>query len=162
LENSLLSYRYVECSVLALYLAYTLLPKKRHALTLDAISRTLKHSLSGRTSLRLQAHKPIPIATYIPQFDAQYAGRRPHDPDHERAASAKLRAEYRKERKGALRELRKDNKFLAAERARRQEEVDATYKRRMARVFGEMHSERAEQKQMEREKKRDKRRAGKK
>ncbi|CAE6445815.1 unnamed protein product [Rhizoctonia solani] len=136
--------------------------QKRHSATIDAISRTLKHSLSARKPLKLQAHKPIPIATYIPQFDAQYSGRRPHDPDHERAASAKLRAEYRKERKGALRELRKDNKFLAAERAKRQEEVDKTYKQRMARVVGEMHSERAEQKQMEREKKREKKRAGRK
>ncbi|KAH7344064.1 nucleolar protein 14 [Rhizoctonia solani] len=136
--------------------------RKRHSATIDALSRTLKHSLSAREPLKLQAHKPIPIATYIPQFDAQYSGRRPHDPDHERAASAKLRAEFRKERKGALRELRKDNKFLAAERAKRQEEVDKTYKQRMARVAGEMHSERAEQKQMEREKKREKKRAGRK
>ncbi|CAE6366691.1 unnamed protein product [Rhizoctonia solani] len=136
--------------------------QKRHSSTLDAISRTLKHSLSARKPLKLQAHKPIPIATYVPQFDAQYSGRRPHDPDHERAASAKLRAEYRKERKGALRELRKDNKFLAAERAKRQMEVDTAYKQRMARVVGEMHSERAEQKQMEREKKREKKRAGRK
>ncbi|CEL59285.1 putative nucleolar complex protein 14 OS=Schizosaccharomyces pombe (strain 972 / ATCC 24843) GN=nop14 PE=1 SV=1 [Rhizoctonia solani AG-1 IB] len=136
--------------------------QKRHSSTLDAISRTLKHSLAARKPLKLQSHKPIPIATYAPQFDAQYSGRRPHDPDHERAASAKLRAEYRKERKGALRELRKDNKFLAAERAKRQEEVDTAYKQRMARVVGEMHSERAEQKQMEREKKREKKRAGRK
>ncbi|CAE6463943.1 unnamed protein product [Rhizoctonia solani] len=136
--------------------------QKRHSTTLDALSRTLKHSLSARNPLKLQAHKPIPIATYVPQFDAQYSGRQPHDPDHERAASAKLRAEYRKERKGALRELRKDNKFLAAERAKRQEEVDTAYKQRMARVAGEMHSERAEQKQMEREKKREKKRAGRK
>ncbi|CAE6487581.1 unnamed protein product [Rhizoctonia solani] len=136
--------------------------QKRHSTTLDVLSKTLKHSLSARTPLKLQAHKPIPIATYVPQFDAQYSGRRPRDPDHERAAGAKLRAEYRKERKGALRELRKDNKFLAAERAKRQEEVDKSYKQRMARVVGEMHSERAEQKQMEREKKREKKRAGRK
>lgn len=73
-----------------------------------------------------------------------------------------MRAEYRKERKGALRELRKDNKFLAAERAKRQDEVDSAYRQRMARVVGEMHGERAEEKKMEREKKREKKRAGKK
>ncbi|QRV72379.1 nucleolar complex protein 14 [Ceratobasidium sp. AG-Ba] len=136
--------------------------QKRHASTLDALSRLLKHSLAARKPLRLQAHKPIPIATYVPQFDAQYTGRRPRDPDQERAASAKLRAEYRKERKGALRELRKDNRFLAAERAKRQEEVDSAYRQRMAKVLGEMHGERAEQKQMEREKQREKKRAGRK
>ncbi|KAG9092115.1 nucleolar complex protein 14 [Ceratobasidium sp. UAMH 11750] len=136
--------------------------QQRHTSTLEAISRSLKHSLAARKPLRLQVHKPIPIATYAPQFDAQYSGRRARDPDQERAADAKLRAEYRKERKGALRELRKDNRFLAAEKAKRQEEVDAAYRQKMARVVGEMHTERAEEKQMEREKKREKRRAGKK
>ncbi|KAG9118306.1 nucleolar complex protein 14, partial [Ceratobasidium sp. 392] len=136
--------------------------QKRHASTLDAISHSLKHSLASRKPLRLQAHKPLPIATYVPQFDAQYSGRRPRDPDQERAADVKLRAEYKKERKGALRELRKDNRFLAAERAKRQAEADAAYRQKMARVVGDMHSERAEEKQMEMEKKREKKRAGKK
>ncbi|KAG8747065.1 nucleolar complex protein 14 [Ceratobasidium sp. 414] len=136
--------------------------QQQHMSTFDAISRSLKHSLAARKPLRLQAHKPIPIATYTPQFDAQYSGRRTRDPDQERAADARLRAEYRKERKGALRELRKDNRFLAAEKAKRQDEVDAGYRQKMARVIGDMHGERAEEKQMEREKKREKRRAGKK
>jgi nucleolar protein 14 len=61
-----------------------------------------------------------------------------------------------------LRELRKDNRFLAVEKAKRQDEVDIAYRQKMARVAGDMHEERAEEKQMEREKKREKKRAGKK
>jgi nucleolar protein 14 len=116
----------------------------------------------ARKPLALQAHKPIPIATYVPKFDAGYSFQKRHDPDSQRNADSKLKALYRKEHKGAMRELRKDNKFLAGEQARRQAEKDAAYKSRMAKVHGELQLERAEEKVMQREKAKNSRRAGKK
>lgn len=110
----------------------------------------------------LQSHKPIPIATHAPKFDEGYSYRRRHDPDSERNAAAKLRAEYKKEHKGAMRELRKDTRFLAEEQTRRQLENEAAYKSRMTKVHGSIQLERAEEKAMEREKAKAKRRAGKK
>lgn len=68
---------------------------------------------------------------------------------------------YKKEKKGAIRELRKDNRFLAEEQMKRQEEVDKGYKARITRAVGEIQTERHEQKQMEKEKQREKRRSGK-
>ena len=122
----------------------------------------LKFAHQSRRPLLLQAHKPIPIATYIPKFDESYSYRKNNDPDHERNADSKLRAQYRQERKGAMRELRKDNKFLAAEQRKRQDEKDAAYKARMSKVEGALGSERHEQKLMEKEKMREKRRKEKK
>ena len=87
---------------------------------------------------------------------------RQKDPDDERAAASKLRYQYKQERKGAIRELRKDARFLAAEQQKKQKEKDRTYNDRMKRVFGSLESERAEEKAAEREKQRDKRRAGRK
>lgn len=87
---------------------------------------------------------------------------RNRDPDHERNAAAKLRAEYKQERKGAIRELRKDARFLAGEQQKKQKEKDLEYNSRMKRVYGTLESERAEEKAEEREKDRDKRRAGRK
>lgn len=110
----------------------------------------------------LQSHKPIPLATYAPKFDEGYSYRRRHDPDSERNAAAKLRAEYKKEHKGAMRELRKDSRFLGEEQTRRQLETEAAYKGRIAKVHGSIQVERAEEKAMEREKVKAKRRAGKK
>ncbi|KAJ3009547.1 hypothetical protein NUW54_g2746 [Trametes sanguinea] len=75
---------------------------------------------------------------------------------------AKLRAQYKQERKGAIRELRKDARFLAAEQQKKQKEKDREYNERMKRVFSSLESERAEEKAMEREKMKDKRRAGRK
>lgn len=87
---------------------------------------------------------------------------RHQDPDHERNEAAKLRSQYKQERKGAIRELRKDARFLAGVEQEKQREKDRAYNERMKRVFGSIEGERAEEKAMEREKNREKRRAGRK
>jgi nucleolar protein 14 len=87
---------------------------------------------------------------------------RNRDPDHERNEAAKVKAQYKQERKGAIRELRKDARFLAAEQQKRQKDKDKAYNDRMKRVFGSLEGERAEQKAMEKEKMKEKKRAGRK
>ncbi|KAF9514135.1 hypothetical protein BS47DRAFT_1343462 [Hydnum rufescens UP504] len=136
--------------------------QKFHTDCADSITRMITFALKARKPLALQAHKPIPIASYVPKFDAGYSFQKRHDPDSQRNAGSKLKALYRKEHKGAMRELRKDNKFLAGEQARRQAEKDTAYKSRMAKVHGELQLERAEEKAMQREKAKNSRRAGKK
>ncbi|TFY55351.1 hypothetical protein EVJ58_g8307 [Rhodofomes roseus] len=109
------------------------------------------------------SHKPIPIPTFVPKFEQSSSNYlKNHDPDHERNEAAKLRRQYKEERKGAIRELRKDGRFLAAEQQKQQKEKDKAYNDRMRRVFGSLESERAEEKAMEREKAKDKKRAGRK
>jgi nucleolar protein 14 len=120
----------------------------------------IKFAKQSRRPLTLQAHKPIPIPSVIPHFNTAYSGRKDfsktsRDDDKE---GAKLRAQYKQERKGAIRELRKDNKFLASEQAKRQEEKDRSYNERMKKVEGSIQVERHEEKMMEREKKREKKR----
>lgn len=129
----------------------------------DTIGRLLKFSRQSRRPLALQAHKPIPIPTYIPRFEHTTSNYlRNRDPDHERNEAAKIKAQYKQERKGAIRELRKDARFLAAEQQRKQKEKDREYNERMKRVFSSLESERAEQKAMEKEKAKEKKRAGRK
>lgn len=98
----------------------------------------------------MQAHKPIPIASYAPKFEDNFAPGKHYDPDTERNSAAKLKSLYKKERKGAIRELRKDNRFLAGEKAREQSEKDRSYTAKMRRVEGEINMERAEEKAMQR------------
>lgn len=133
-----------------------------HTTTLSHLTNTLKFSLLARTPLLLQSHKPIPIPSYVPKFEgAAYSHTKRYDPDAERNAASKLRSQYKEERKGAIRELRKDARFLAGERNRVRDEKDQAYEQRMRSVKGAITVERAEEKQMEREKARDKKRAGK-
>ena len=129
----------------------------------DTLSRLVKFALQARRPLRLQAHKPIPIPTYVPKFEQTTSNYlRNRDPDHERNEAAKLRAQYKQERKGAIRELRKDARFLAAEQQKKQKEKDKMYHDSMKKVFSSLESERAEQKAMEKEQAKEKRRAGRK
>ncbi|KAE9397779.1 Nop14-like protein [Gymnopus androsaceus JB14] len=127
------------------------------------IERLLKFARQSRRPLLLQAHKAIPIASYVPKFDTTSSSYlKNQDPDRERNESAKLRNEYKKERKGAIRELRKDARFLAGVEQAKQKEKDRSYNERMKRVFGSLESERAEEKAMDREKTKEKKRAGRK
>jgi nucleolar protein 14 len=68
----------------------------------------------------------------------------------------------RRREKGAIRELRKDARFLAGVEQEKQREKDRSYHERMKKVFGTIEVERAEEKALEREKAREKRRAGRK
>jgi len=86
---------------------------------------------------------------------------RQRDPDFEKNEAAKLKYQYKQERKGAIRELRKDARFLAAVEHEKQKEKDEAYRNSMKKAFSSIEGERAEQKAMEREKARDKRRRGK-
>jgi nucleolar protein 14 len=87
---------------------------------------------------------------------------RRQDPDHERNEASKLLSQYKQERKGAIRELRKDARFLAGVEQKKQAEKDREYNMKMKRVMGSLESERAEEKAMEREKKRVEKRSGRK
>ncbi|PPQ67586.1 hypothetical protein CVT25_012080 [Psilocybe cyanescens] len=137
--------------------------KTQSSKLVESLQRLLKFSHQARKPLLLQAHRPIPIPTYIPKFEnatSNYLRRQ--DPDHEKNQASKLRNQYKQEKKGAIRELRKDARFLASVEQKKQIEKDRSYNERMRRVFGSIEGERAEEKAMEREKAKDKRRAGKK
>ena len=79
-----------------------------------------------------------------------------------RGEAAKLRRAHREARKGAIRELRKDARFLAGVQQRERREKDREYADWLHKVHATLEGERAEQKALENEKARAKRRAGKK
>lgn len=139
-----------------------------------SLTRMLGLATSSRQPLLMQYHKPIPIATYIPKFDEGYNPNRKFDPDTERAETQKLKSLYKKEKKGAIRELRKDNRFLAAEEGKRKAVKDAEYTKKVsaallgeatkdtadvgqiATIMGGLQDERAEEKRFEATKSRGK------
>jgi nucleolar protein 14 len=130
---------------------------------IGTIKRLLKFSRQARQPLLLQAHKPIPIPSYIPKFETSSSSYlRRQDPDHERNEAAKLRNQYKQERKGAIRELRKDARFLAGVEQKKQKDKDKAYNDNMKRVLGSIEVERAEEKAMEKERIKEKKRSGRK
>ncbi|RMZ90987.1 hypothetical protein DV736_g1755, partial [Chaetothyriales sp. CBS 134916] len=92
--------------------------------TLSDITSLTSTSLSSRLPLLLHNHRPLPIPTSYPLLIDNYNPDRHYDPDRERAELSKLKAEHKKERKGAMRELRKDANFIAREKLREKKEKD--------------------------------------
>ncbi|KAB8542115.1 hypothetical protein FH972_025578 [Carpinus fangiana] len=110
-----------------------------------------------RRPLELHHHRPLPIKTSIPKFEDNFNPGGHYEPDRERAEAAKLRKEHRREKKGALRELRRDAEFMAREQLREKKERDRAYEDRQRRIIGEIQREEGrERNEYEREKRKRK------
>jgi len=122
------------------------------------LQRMMRLAALARRPLELHHHRPLAIKTYIPKFEDQFDPDKHYDPDRERAELAKLRAEHKKERKGALRELRKDANFMAREKLKIKKAKDEAYEKKYKRLVAEIQSEEGrEANEYEREKKARKR-----
>ncbi|KAG0368209.1 nucleolar complex protein 14, partial [Mortierella sp. AD032] len=64
--------------------------KKQIVKTQDRIQKLQGFSTDSRAPLQLQAHKPVPIASYVPKFEEGYSMDKHYDPDVERAQAHKL------------------------------------------------------------------------
>ena len=99
-----------------------------------------------RRPLELHHHRPLPIKTAIPKFEEGYNPDKHYDPDLDRTNASKLRAEYKREKKGALRELRKDANFIAREKLREKKEKDKAYEAKYKRLVAEIQGDEGREK----------------
>ncbi|KAI4103442.1 MAG: hypothetical protein L6R37_003797 [Teloschistes peruensis] len=121
--------------------------------TLQHILVLMRQARTNRKPLLLHNHRPLPIKTSIPKFEESYNPDKHYDHDRDRAELNKLKAEHKKERKGALRELRKDANFIARESLREKKEKDTQYEKKFKRLVAEIQGEEGrEAKSYEREK----------
>ncbi|KAL4996534.1 nucleolar protein 14 [Aspergillus recurvatus] len=109
--------------------------------TLDKLSTALSQSRLTRRPLLLHNHRPLAVKTAIPKFEDSFNPDKHYDPNRERAEVNRLKAEYKRERKGAMRELRKDANFIAREKLREKKEKDAEYERKYRRLVAEVQNE---------------------
>lgn len=119
---------------------------------------TLHARLSLARSLRrpqlLHYHRALPIKSSVPKFEESFDPNKHYDPDKERSEATRLQKEYKRERKGALRELRKDASFIARESLREKKEKDKAYEQKYKRLVAEIQGEEGKEKNdYEREKK---------
>lgn len=105
------------------------------------MERMLSLAQISRRPLELHHHRPLAIKTYIPKFEETFDPDKHYDPDRERAELAKLKKEHKKERKGAMRELRKDANFMAREKLRIKKAKDEAYEKKFKRIVSEIQSE---------------------
>jgi nucleolar protein 14 len=113
----------------------------------------LNQACLSRRPLELHHHRPLAIKTYIPKFEESFNPERHYDPDKTRTETAKLKKEYKRERKGAIRELRKDANIMAIQDLREKKARDAAYEKKFKRLEAEIQGEGAKEgKAYEREK----------
>ncbi|KAF4123565.1 nucleolar protein 14 [Geosmithia morbida] len=105
------------------------------------LERMTRLASLSRRPLELHHHRPLAIKTFVPKFEETYDPDKHYDPDRERAEMAKLRAEHKKERKGAMRELRKDAHFMAREKLKAKKAKDEAYEKKFKRIVAEIQSE---------------------
>ncbi|KAK0380446.1 Nop14-like family protein [Colletotrichum limetticola] len=105
------------------------------------MERMLKIAQLSKRPLELHHHRPLAIKTFIPKFEDSYDPNKHYDPDRERAEMAKLKKEHKKERKGAMRELRKDAQFMARENLRAKKAKDEAYEKKYKRLVAEIQNE---------------------
>ncbi|BDD57892.1 hypothetical protein MAP00_003216 [Monascus purpureus] len=108
---------------------------------LDKLGRHLSQARLARRPLLLHNHRPLAIKSSIPKFEENFNPDKHYDPNRERAELNKLKAEYKRERKGAMRELRKDANFIAREKLREKRERDAEYEKKYKRLIAEIQNQ---------------------
>ncbi|KAF9908923.1 nucleolar complex protein 14 [Lobosporangium transversale] len=118
--------------------------KDRLSASLDRIQKLESFSTDSRAPLQLQAHKPVPIASYVPKFEEGYSLDKHYDPDVERAQAHKLQMQVKKEKKGAIRELRKDAQFVAREKLKDQREKDQAYNAKIKGIMSGLEADQGE------------------
>ena len=116
-----------------------------HSAIQTLVAQTLTHLTPllhrPHPPLRLHHHRPLAIQTSVPKFEESYNPSKRYDPDRDRAEVGKLKAEYKREKKGAMRELRKDASFMAREGLREKKEADREYEKKYRRLVAEVQGE---------------------
>jgi nucleolar protein 14 len=113
----------------------------------------LQQSHQSRKPLALHNHRPLPLKSLIPKFEDNFNPDRHYDPDRERADSSRLKKEFKREKKGAMRELRKDGSFMAREQLQQKKTADKAYEEKYRRLVASIQGEEGrENKEYQREK----------
>ncbi|KAJ2850884.1 nucleolar complex protein 14 [Coemansia brasiliensis] len=111
----------------------------------------LTSARESRHPLKLQYHKPLAIASVAPKFESSYNPETHYDPDRDRSEIMKLRRQVARERRGTVRELRRDAQFLAGERLKEQKEKDKAYADKMKKAWSVLESDQSEMKKLDKQ-----------
>ncbi|XP_042379538.1 nucleolar protein 14-like [Zingiber officinale] len=105
--------------------------------------KTDDHQIS-RQPLQMRKQKPVPMKLLNPKFEENFVRGRDYDPDRERVEMKKLKKLLKSEKKGAIRELRKDSQFMSglkeSARLMQEEERAERYRKSMAFLQEQEHA----------------------
>lgn len=135
---------------------------KYFAIQLPQLSKTLEkliklqdNATKERKPLTLQTHRQIAIATYVPKFEENFnPDKKSYDVNLERQELSKVKAQLKKERKQALKDIRQETRFVAREQINEKKKMYSEYHKKMASIVNSISTiEGAEKNEYERIKK---------
>ncbi|KSA01426.1 uncharacterized protein AC631_02789 [Debaryomyces fabryi] len=144
-------------SKLASHLAVYYKSPKLDQLT-EKMSKIQNNLIKERKPLALQHHKAISIATFAPKFEENFnPDKKSYDVNRERQEMNKIKNQIKKERKSALKDIRKESKFTARQQIAEKKDKYDEYHKKMANIVNSISTiEGAEKNTYEREKQRRK------
>ncbi|XP_076761645.1 nucleolar protein 14 homolog l(3)07882 [Xylocopa sonorina] len=102
--------------------------------------------------LVVEKKRPKPLRLYEPRVEVVYDGKKHKTMSREKAEREKLLHKYKKEMKGAIREIRRDRAFLAKLQIKQQIKSDEERKRKVKEIFGDAAAQQSELKKLKRRK----------
>ncbi|XP_059214687.1 nucleolar protein 14 [Centropristis striata] len=138
----------------------TLLSKHLSAQTLPELLQELNREILETISsvpvthsrLVLDKKKPIPLKLLTPKIVEVLDYGKKRGGTREEREKERLKHKYKKEFKGALREIRKDSRFLASEKLNEVMKRDSDRKRKVRELFGSLATQEGEWKALKRRK----------
>ncbi|XP_047426590.1 nucleolar protein 14 [Mugil cephalus] len=139
-------------TLLSKHLSTQTLPEPLQEL-LSEILETISGAPVALTRLVFEKKKPIPLKLLTPKIVEVLDYGKKHGSTREEREKERLKHKYKKEFKGALREIRKDTRFLAREKLNEVMSRDAERKRKVRELFGSLANQEGEFKALKRKKK---------
>jgi nucleolar protein 14 len=100
----------------------------------SSLQQRISSCLSLRRPLTMRTFRAVPIRSMAPKFDEDYRPGKDTDPDRDRAEAKQMKKKLKQQKRGAMRELRKDAAFMALEN-RKQQQIDGSYSLVMVQIF---------------------------
>lgn len=122
---------------------------------LGRFSRLDANMTKTRKPLRLQEHRQMAIRTFAPKFEENFnPDKKSYDINRERQEVNKMKAQIKKEKKLAMKDLRKQTKFVARQQIGEKKQMYEDYHRKMSNIVNSISTvEGAEKNDYERERK---------
>ncbi|XP_061555087.1 nucleolar protein 14 [Phycodurus eques] len=137
--------------LLSQHLSSNVLPEPLRELRAE-ILEVLGGARDARGHLVFEKKKPVPLKLFTPKIVAVLDYGKKRGVTREQKEEHRLRHKYKKEFKGALREIRKDARFLAGEKLSNVMRRDAERKRKVKELFGSLATQEGEWKALKRRK----------
>lgn len=117
--------------------------QQKHLAILEKALGASESTKKLRQSLQWRKSVTTSIETKTPRFQLDYTFKKDIDPDQDRVKMKQLTRQLKREKKAAMRELRRDSDFIDAERYKEQQEAKEHRRAERVKNFGFMEEQQA-------------------